>query len=37
MGYGSVIYFYENKDKEELLTKVLDKKYKTCLKYVNIT
>jgi hypothetical protein len=37
MGYGSVEYFYENKDKKELLKEVLDEKYKTTLKYVDIT
>lgn len=36
MGYGSIIYWYSNKNKKDLLIDVLDKKYNKVIKHVTI-
>ena len=34
LGYGSIVYPYTNKNKKDLLTEILDKKYNKCKKHV---
>lgn len=36
MGYGSVVYQYTNKNKKDLLTEILDKKYRKSKRHVSI-
>jgi len=36
MGYGSIVNYYENKNKEALLDEVLEEKFKTTRKFVEI-
>lgn len=37
MGYGSVVNYYQNSDKDALLEEVLKDKYKTCGEFCKIT
>jgi hypothetical protein len=36
MGYGAIVNYYENKNKESLLNEVLEEKFNTVKKFVEI-